>query len=228
MWCRVRLISFAAHEKMLMLLHAWRLTRSIRIQHAFPFLWDLWWAGLWEHKSSHSAPGCTLLSSSVPCRRRRKKENAAKDFQVCHLPENKQDPQADLLIARLHTEEDEVCRSAGETPLQIGLASYLFRLCVVVIQRLHSVLKQCPFNLETASGWTKHSLNSDYMQHRERQHSGEFKQKWFFSSKENLLKVRIRYCIWYNKYAVREVCPVTLLSSSEGNLVWNLQVVPSL
>lgn len=74
------------------------------------------------------------------------------------FPENKQDRQPDLLIARLHTEEDEVRRSAGETPLQIGLASYLFRLCVVVIQRLHSVLKQSPFNLETASGWIKHSF----------------------------------------------------------------------
>lgn len=94
MWCRVRLIPFAAQEKTLMLLRAWRLTRSIRIQHAFPFLWDLWWAGLWEHKSSHSAPGCTLLSSSVPCRRRRrkKKEKGAKDFQVCHLPRKQTRP----------------------------------------------------------------------------------------------------------------------------------------
>lgn len=60
--------------------------------------------------------------------------------------------QPDLLIARLHAEEDEVRRSAGETALQIGLASYLFGLCVVVIQCLHSVLKKSPLNLETGRG----------------------------------------------------------------------------
>lgn len=139
-------------------------SRLIRIQPAFPFLWGLWWAGLWEHKSSHSAPECTLLSSSVPCRRE-KSRMVPSTFRSITFPESKQDSQPDLLIARLHAEEDEVCCSAGETPLQIGLAPYLFRLCVVVIQRLHSVLKQSPFNLETASGWKKHSFNFDYMKH---------------------------------------------------------------
>lgn len=59
------------------------------------------------------------------------------------------DHQADLLITRLHAEEDEVRCGAGQTPLQVGLASYLFRLCVVVVQRLHGVLKQSPLHLET-------------------------------------------------------------------------------
>lgn len=57
--------------------------------------------------------------------------------------------QSDLLIACLHAEEDKICSSAGQTSLQIGLASDLFCLCVVVIQRLYGVLEQCPLNLQT-------------------------------------------------------------------------------
>lgn len=57
--------------------------------------------------------------------------------------------QTDLLIARLHAEEDEIRCSAGQTSLQVGLASDLFGLCIIVIERLHRVLEQCPLNLET-------------------------------------------------------------------------------
>ena len=77
----------------------------------------------------------------------------SKDSQTCKSLSKtdvmRSDHQSDLLIACLHAEEDKICSSAGQTALQVGLASYLLCLCVVVIQRLHSVFKQRSLNLET-------------------------------------------------------------------------------
>lgn len=57
------------------------------------------------------------------------------------------EPKWNLLVSRLHAEEDEVGRGAGETSLQVRLASDFLRLRVVGVQRLHRVLKQSSLNL---------------------------------------------------------------------------------
>lgn len=82
----------------------------------------------------------------------------------------KPDHQADLLITCLHAEEDEIGGGAGQTPLQVGLASYLFCFCVVVVQRLHCVLKQSPFNLVTSSRVGKTRVKQVGDKHLDRTH----------------------------------------------------------
>lgn len=56
--------------------------------------------------------------------------------------------QPDLLVSRLHAEEDEICRGTGQTALQVRLSSDLFCLCVKVVQRLHGVLEQSTLDLQ--------------------------------------------------------------------------------
>lgn len=54
-----------------------------------------------------------------------------------------------LLISRLHAEEDEVRRGAGQAALQVRLAPDFLRLCVKGVQRLHGVLEQRPLDLDS-------------------------------------------------------------------------------
>lgn len=57
-----------------------------------------------------------------------------------------------LLIACLHTEEDDVGSSTGQASLQVRLAPNLLRLGIVVIQHLHRVLEESPFDLPKRVG----------------------------------------------------------------------------
>lgn len=68
---------------------------------------------------------------------------------LMHKPTRWMSLKWDLLVSGLHAEEDEVRRSAGQTSLQVGLASDLLGLGVVVVQGLHRVLKQSSLNLGT-------------------------------------------------------------------------------
>lgn len=48
----------------------------------------------------------------------------------------------------LHAEEDEVGGGAGQAALEVGAAPNLLGLCVEAVERLHSLFKELPLDLE--------------------------------------------------------------------------------
>lgn len=103
-----------------------------------------------------------------------------------------------LLVARLHAEEDDVSRGTGQTSFQVRLASDFFCLDIVGVQRLHRLLEQASLNL---------LVDTNPYRGKDR------KKRLFYRASSPV-------CVC--------VCVLTLLSSSEGNLVRKRQMVPSL
>lgn len=113
-----------------------------------------------------------------------------------------------LFIARLHAEEDDVRRCAGQTSFQVRLTSDFFGLHIVGVQRLDRLLEQSPLNLLAEKQTHKHP-GRDVGAGTQRK--------------------GLKVCVYFSVLRAHKVCFVlTLLSSSDGNLVRKRHTVPSL
>lgn len=113
-----------------------------------------------------------------------------------------------LFIACLHAEEDDVRRCAGQTSFQVRLTSDFFGLHIVGVQRLDRLLEQSPLNL---------LAEKQTHDHPGRDVGAGTRRKG------------LRVCVYFTVLCAHKVCFVlTLLSSSDGNLVRKRHTVPSL